>query len=150
MTINQDKTLRLQCGKTILPRIRVVLSRPLFEEDHYASILSADNQKELAIVHNLKALSKKSREALEYSKLRRYLTSKILRVRSLAHQFGSVYWDVDTNKGRREFVIRGVSEHVRWLSYSHLLITDVDGNRFEIEDQYALDRKSQSLVDLIL
>ena len=146
---NPDGTLRLCYGAKTLDRVTVVLCRPLFSPDQCAVVFS-EKWQELGIIKNLQRLSRTSRRVLDLAKKRYYLTHRILKVKSISHQFGAVYWEVETDKGYRECVIKGVSEHVRWLSDYRLLIKDVDGNRFEITDLRVLDRKSQNLIDLIL
>ena len=147
---NSDGYLTISApgGKT-LKKVRVVLGRPLFEPGSFASVLS-EKGKEVAMIRDLSRLSKENRRILDRSENEYYLTSRILKVYSLSHQFGAACWDVETDKGRREFVTRGVSEHIRWLDEDRMLIADVDGNRFEIPDLSAMDSKSQSLIHLIL
>ena len=128
---------------------RVLLCLPLTKPGQLAMLETKDG-KELALLTNMDGLNEASKAAFEASLRRRVLTARILKVHSLAHQFGAIYWSVDTDRGPREFVLKGVTEHVRWLSDSRLLITDVDGNRFEITDLGKLDSASQEHVDLVL
>jgi hypothetical protein len=72
---------------------------------------------------------------------RRYFTPQITRVHSLKDEYGILYWDVDTTRGRREFVVRDVRENIREFAGGRMLITDVDGNYFEIADVDALPGK---------
>ena len=60
------------------------------------------------------------------------------------------YWDVQTNRGRREFVVKNASENAQWPSERHLLLIDVDGNRFEVADLQALDKKSLGFIEQVL
>ncbi len=149
ITANPDGTMTLKGGGRTWKKVRVRLGRPLFRPDEFAAALE-DGQGESALLVNLPALEAKSKAALETHRLRHNLTCKILKVNSLAHQFGSAFWDVETEKGPRQFVIRGTSEHVRWLSDDRLLITDVHHNRFEVPSITGLDRRSQGLISLIL
>ncbi len=63
---------------------------------------------------------------------------------------GTSYWEVETDRGQREFVVQNVAENARWLSENRLLLIDVDGNRFEIPRLDQLDKKSSSLVGQVL
>lgn len=146
---NPDGTLTLKAGARTWKKVRVRLGRPLYRPSEFAVALE-DHKGESAMVVNLVTLDKKSRDLLEAHRLRHNLTTKILRVDSLHHQFGSSFWDVETEKGHRQFVIRGTTEHVRWLDDDRMLITDVQGNRFEIPSLNSLDRRSQNLISLIL
>jgi hypothetical protein len=81
---------------------------------------------------------------------RRYLTSRVRRLVSLKQEFGVTYWEVETDRGLRDFVVRDLQENCVWLSDTHLLLVDVDGSRFEIPDRLLLDERSQQLLDAIL
>jgi hypothetical protein len=128
--------------------VRVVLFSPLTDPEGFASVLAEG--KEVAVLRGLKRLSPASRKALELGKKEHYLTPKITKVLGLEYQFGAVYWKVVTDRGPREFVMKGIAQHVRWLTEKRLLLTDVDGNRFELPDLEALDASSRDWVDLVL
>ena len=57
---------------------------------------------------------------------------------------------VETDRGPREFVTQSVQENTLWFSANHLLLIDVDGNRFEIPDVEALDARSLTIINAIL
>ena len=81
---------------------------------------------------------------------KRYLTSYVERINHLRNEYGVSYWDVDTDRGQREFVAKNVAENAQWLGEGRLFLVDVDGNRFEIPNVQALDRRSQSFIELVL
>jgi hypothetical protein len=99
---------------------------------------------------DLERLGSESRQAVERELQRRYLTSRIRRLVTLRQEFGVTYWEVDTERGVRDFVVRDLQETCVWLSETHLLLIDVDGSRFEIPDRRLLDEPSQRLLDLVL
>ena len=147
--LGRDGALNARIKSKRHDNARVALCRPLTAPAEQAVVYSAEG-KELALIPRLSALDKNSRQALTAHLRRRTLTAAITRVKDLAQQFGAIYWDVETDRGPREFVLKGVTEHVRFLSEKRMLITDVDGNRFEIKDLSALDKASQDLIDLVL
>ena len=79
-----------------------------------------------------------------------YLTSTIQNVLSVRNEFGTSYWEVETDRGQREFVVQNVAENAQWLGDHRLLIIDVDGNRFEIPRLDELDKKSLGMVEQVL
>jgi hypothetical protein len=81
---------------------------------------------------------------------RRYLTSTIESIKSVRNEFGTSYWEVETNRGEREFVVQNAAENAQWLGEHRLLLVDVDGNRFEIPALNQLDTKSMGLVEMVL
>ena len=110
----------------------------------------SEKGKELGLIFRLDNMPAASRKVLAEAQTAYNLTCRILKIVSLTHQFGAAFWEVDTDKGRREFVIRGTTEHIRWLNDDRMLITDVNGTRFEIRSLIALDSKSQTQIHLLL
>ena len=78
---------------------------------------------------------------------RRYLNGVVIKVLQATTEFGATYWTVETDRGRKEFVTQSLQENAQWLGPTHLLLVDVDGNRFEIPDIEALDEDSRRRVD---
>ncbi len=91
-----------------------------------------------------------SREAVRTELHRRYLTATVRQIVHARVEFGATYWTVETDRGTRDFVTQNLQENAIWLSDTHLLLLDVDGNRFEITDVSALDTQSRHFVRTIL
>src|SRR5690606_41613021 len=70
-------------------------------------------------------------------------TPVIRRIESVKEEFGYWYWTVETDAGPRRFTVREVQHNVVRLSPEHVLIIDLDGNRYDIPDTG--DRKSTRL-----
>jgi hypothetical protein len=149
LSSNGDGTLKLRHQGHTWPHVRAILLKPLTEPEGHATVQDLKG-KEVGLLRNLGLMDPASRAALDEAKRLHYLTSPVLKIHDIAYRFGAVFWDVETGRGRREFVIQGTTEHVRWLSDTRLLITDVDGNRFEIVDRSLLDKKSRGMLDLVL
>lgn len=105
---------------------------------------------EILTVPKMEDLPAESRPVAEEELRRRYLTARVEVILSVRTEFGVTYWNVRTDRGERDFVVQSVSESCAWLSDSHILITDVDGNRFEILDINALDTMSRAQLDTAL
>jgi hypothetical protein len=80
----------------------------------------------------------------------RYLTAEVSKISSARQEFGATYWHVDTDRGPRDFVTQNLQENALWFSDTHLLLLDVDGNRFEISDTSTLDDRSRQLLHSIV
>ena len=65
---------------------------------------------------------------------------------SVKEEFGTVYWKVDTDRGEKEIIVRNLRDNLQELSSSRIIITDVDGNRFEFPDVNKLDSKNLSII----
>ncbi len=110
---------------------------PISRRHDYISIADMEGA-EVGIIQSLRKLQKGMRRIVLEEIRRRYFVPQITYVHSLKDEFGILYWDVDTTRGRREFVVREVRENVREFAGGRLQITDVDGNYFEIANIDAL------------
>lgn len=142
--------LRLTVGEelsyhTVKPAWAAPLSRP----NTYLALLDGKG-KEIVTLPDPQALPPASLEAALTELRRRYLTATVTRVMHARQEFGAAYWTVETDRGTREFVTQNLQENAIWLSDVHLLLLDVDGNRFEITDTHALDPASRHFLELML
>jgi len=129
--------------------VRVVRAAPLSHPGRYITFLD-EKGRELYTVDRLDDLPPSERQLVEEELANYYLGNTIQRVNELESEFGIAYWDVETPRGRRDFVVQDVQSSITWLSPTRLLIVDVDGNRFEIPDLRSLDPQSQKLLEMTL
>lgn len=130
-------------------KVKVVRAAPLSHPTRYICLLDAKDE-EICMIDDLNSLNREMRALIEEELDRRYLTATIQRVNAVRNEYGTSYWDVQTDRGPREFVVQNVSENAQWLGDHRLLITDVDGNRFEIPHLDALDKKSLAAVEQVV
>lgn len=140
--------LSMILGDTSYPRVSVSRAFPLSYPMRYLSVRDKES-KEIGIISEMNAFPQEIQEMLLEELERRYFTPRISLVYSLKDEFGYTYWDVETDRGRRKFTAKG-SESVISLSEGHVIVIDVDGNRFEIEDYRRLDAKSFRLIDVLI
>ena len=136
-------------GRDPVSNIRVVRAAPLSHPSRYITFLD-EKGRELCTVDRLDDLTPPTRRLVEEELASYYLGSTIQCINELESEFGIAYWDVETSRGRRDFVVKDVQSSITWLSPTRLLIVDVDGNRFEIPDLRALDQRSQELLEMTL
>lgn len=136
-------------GERSFLKVKVIRAFPLSNRDRYIGFMDEKNE-EIGMIRDPEALDEDSRRIAQEELDRRYLGSVVRRIYSLRSEFGTSYWDVDTNRGRREFVVQSAQENVIRLGARHLAFVDVDGNRFEIPDVPRLDEKSQGLLETVL
>lgn len=130
-------------------KVRVVCAAPLSQPDRYICFLDEKNEV-ICTVDDPIDLDEVSQRLIKEELEQRYMTAIIKRVDSLKSEFGVSYWEVQTNRGNREFVVRNVSENAQWITDRRLLLLDVDGNRFEISNLEVLDKKSRGLIEMVL
>ena len=139
--------LRLTVGeeKSYLT-VKPVWAAPLSHPDTYLSLLDGKGE-EIVTLPDPRVLPEASHVAVQEEIARRYLTATIEVVTEARCEFGATYWHVETSRGPRDFVTQSLSENVQWLTPTHVLLTDVDGNRFELKDVTKLDAVSRQLVE---
>jgi hypothetical protein len=117
---------------------------PFSSKADYVSFMDEDEH-EVALVTNPDELDKRSRRALEKALGHMYYTARIQRVDELEETMGVTHWKVMTDRGYAAFEVVD-RRHIRRLPGGRLIIVDVDGNRFEIENLNELDERSQVLI----
>ena len=130
----EDGTPRVELeGDRSYLEFRAARLFPITRRLEYISICDGGGD-EIGVLRRLRDLPKGMRRIVLEELRRRYFTPEITHVHSLKDEFGILYWDVETTRGRREFVVREVRESVREFGDGRMVITDVDGNCFEIPD----------------
>lgn len=131
------------------PTVKPVWSSPLTLPDRYLSLLNAKGE-EIVMIDSLDQIDNASREAIDRELRLRYLTCNVTEVLKANFEYGATYWLVQTDRGQREFVTQHLQENAIWFSDTHLLLLDVDGNRFEITDTNGLSAHGRKLISSIL
>ena len=140
LTVGDEKSYH-----TVKPAWAAPLSRP----GQYLALLDGKGN-EIVTLPDPAALPPDSLAAAQEELRRRYLTATVRAVTHAKQEFGATYWSVQTDRGDRDFVTQNLQENAVWLSATHLLLLDVDGNRFEITDTRQLDPASQRYIETIL
>lgn len=121
---------------------------PLSDPGHYICIVDA-NGEEIAMIKDPSELDGETRRILYDELDRTCRTVVIWRINSARIESGVGYLDVETDRGRREFTLQDMHETVRRLG-RRLLLHDVNGDRFDVPDVGALDKRSAKLIEGIL
>jgi Domain of unknown function (DUF1854) len=125
--------------------VQVVRAAPLSQPSRYICFLDSNDQ-EIFTLQDLCDLDLEDRLLVEEELRVRYISSVIHRVIALRREGGTLYWETETDRGLREFVVQSSDESVRWLGERRLLLIDVDGNRLTVPDISALDRTSARIL----
>jgi len=130
---------------------RFMRSHPLTDPDRYLSLRTPPpKSKEVGLLRNWRRLDRESRRLVEEGLERRYLHPRVKRIVSLMDYGGLQFCILETDRGTREITLRDVRDNVIYLGASRILITDAEGNRYDIVDVNALDRRSRMLLAEIL
>jgi ABC-type multidrug transport system ATPase subunit len=105
---------------------------------------SALEHQEIGVVRRLHELDAESLNAVELELSKRYFIHYIKRILDIKEEMGFLMWEVETDKGRMEFLMK------RWERSAVVegpgngrIVLDLDMNRYEIEDLDLLDDESR-------
>ena len=132
-------------GERSWTKISPARTFPLSDPEHYIGFLDGGG-KDIGMLYDPSQLDHDSRRVVEEEVERRYFVPVIDRVISVKEEFGAVYWNVETDRGEKEIVVRNLRDNMQELSATRIIITDVDGNRYEIPDVTKMDNKSQGII----
>lgn len=141
-TRSEVGTARLEIRNDVC-HLRVVLRRlmPLSNPEGYISI-AADEDTEVGILVNPSELESESLKILLEELDKRYFTPTIQKIYRVKEQFGIHEWEVQTERGRITFSVRGLNQNIKQVPPARLFVTDVRGNRYDIPDYRELDTQS--------
>lgn len=141
-TRSQVGTARLEIQNEAC-HLRVIARRlmPLSHPEKYIS-LAADEETEIGILVNPSELKPESLIILNQELNKRYFTPTIQKIYRVKEQFGVHEWEVETERGRITFLVRGLNQNIKQMPPARLFITDVRGNRYDIPDYRELDAQS--------
>lgn len=126
-------------------KVSVARAFPLSNPDHYLGFLDGAG-KDIGLLHDPALLDPDSRRIVDEELEKRYFVPIVERVITVKEEFGTIYWSVETDRGEKEVIVRNLRDNLQDLGSSRVIITDVDGNRFEFSDITKLDSKSQGIL----
>ena len=129
--------------------VKVVRAFPLSVPDGYVAFLDGKD-KVIGMITSPATLDHGSQACVREELKHRYFTPTIQRFLSLREEYGAIYCTVETDHGPRDFVARGIRDTLEDLGNGQLLFSDVDGNRYRIEDWRRLDAKSRRMLELVI
>ena len=115
----------------------------------FISVLD-DEQNEIGMIRDLSVFAGETLELLKNELSRRYYAPIIKRIQSVKERYGFSYWRVTTEEGNVNFTLHDTFRSIIRAGEHRLIFMDVNGNRFEIPDTTALDRKSYKKIELYL
>lgn len=128
--------------------VRPVWASPVQNPGKYLAFVDGRDNEILMVTEPEKELSPENWAVAKQDLDRRYLNGFIKEIKEAKTVFGYTYWTVVTDRGERDFVTVSLQENAQWMSETHLILQDVDGNRFEISDTTKLDPESRYRLDM--
>ena len=139
--------LTLKDEKTVL-RVKAKRSFPFSFPTKYISLRDG-NDEEIGIIADLSRLSKQYRRWIEDDLEIRYFTPRVKAIKLIRHRFGGVEWHVDTDCGFKRLITKGIHDTMTEIEPGRYVITDVDGNRYEVFTE-EIDQSSREKLDRLI
>lgn len=139
-------------GEVTLIEPRFLRVHPLSDPERYLSIREHDpgQGKEHGLLRNWQRLDPESFAIVKAELERRYLHPVLLQILSARDYGGVAVCEIETDRGWREITLRDIRDNVVYLKGGRILITDAEGNRYDIPDSSKLDPRSAQLLARIL
>lgn len=122
---------------------------PFETPDEYISVLNRDGR-EYALIRDVNGFSAEAQAIIRAELDRKYLCPVISTIKSLKEKLGYSYWKVVTDRGETEFTVHDTYRNIARVGGGMLIVTDVDGNRYRIDDYEKLDRSSYKRIELYI
>lgn len=143
--------LALKFGDKEYERVGVYLTFPLTNPEEFISIRETDEKaKEIGVIRSLKDMKKDVQEMVQEQIRLRYFLPVIRKVMDVKDEYGYAYWHVMTDFGVCRFTTHMGGDAVINIGGSRYQITDIDGNRYELPDLYALTVMERKKLDLFI
>ena len=126
---------------------RVILTRalPLNFPDDYICVTDAEKN-ELGIIEHISEFPEEQRKAVNSELSQRYYCPVVDEIISVKDKMGNFYFDVKIGDFKKSFTVKDVSRSIRQVGNS-VYLTDIDGNRFKIEDYEKIPPKSRRKIE---
>jgi len=133
------------------PHIVLRRSLPIKEPMKYISVADHEN-KEIGIIRAVEDLKEDQRNIVTNELDNRYYAPNVLEILSVKDKLGYIYIEMRVqNKNSKAYTkncaVKDVNRNIRMLSDISLIIFDVDGNRYIVEDLMKLDKYSIKQLD---
>jgi len=130
---------------------RVFLHRafPFDHPEAFISVQDADKN-ELGMISELSVFPEETAALLRGELARKYYAPVLRSIISLRDRYGYAYCTARTDTGEISFTLRDASRSILKVDEHRVVITDIDGNRYDIPDIEALDRGSYKKIELYL
>jgi hypothetical protein len=140
--------LEIVLGEQVYAGIFAVLALPATMPRQLVCLWYTDaesQEHEVGIVRDLGDWPDKERSLLEQAIQRRYFIRRVIAIDAIRLKYGLLTFRVQTDRGPAEFLMRDNHSQAQDHGPRGKILTDVDDNRFLIEDVEALPHRQQAL-----
>lgn len=143
----EGQMLSVHVDEEVHPAVFLHCSFPHKDKRIFISVRTNEN-KEIGMIRTLDEFPNDVVSLLEKHIQIRYFAPDITRIDKIREEFGYSYWETETTSGYCYFTVRMGRGNVIAVTDKKVLITDVDGNRFIIQDVSKLTEKEYRMLEL--
>lgn len=156
--LNPDQTIFMRSSGGMLTmahkgtsysEVHLYRAFPLSKWSEYISVRTPKGD-EIGILAELAALDEASRGEVERELLHSYMVPEVTGIDKIKENPGMWVWHVQTTMGPAYISMPNLHEHVQTIAPGRLLLSNQDGDRWEIPDLQALDKHSQKQMSNIM
>jgi len=129
-------------------RIKTRRIFPFTYPTKYVSVRDLSDE-EIGIISDLASLSPEYRRWIEDDIDMRYFTPRVKTIKTIKRRWGGFEWYVITDHGAKKVITKGVHDTMSEVQPGRYIITDVDGNRYELYSQ-KLDDASREILERLV
>jgi len=104
-------------------KVHAVRAFPLTNLNEFIGLTDAIAGHEIGVLRNIRDLDPDARRLVQEQINKRYFIPKIFRITEARREFGTVYWDVETDRGSRKFIMRGIRDSIHEIEPGRYLTT---------------------------
>ena len=114
------------------------------------STTSLGELKEIGIISNISVFDEAQQQYIAEELGRKYFIPIIETINAVKEKYGFSYWEVKSDIGKIKFTVHDAYRNILKITDDRIMVTDVNGNRYEITSLDKLDRKSFRRIELFL
>ena len=130
---------------------RIFLHRA-FPFDHPESYISVQDKdkNEIGMIADLSVFPAETADLMRRELRRKYYAPVLTAIRSIRDKYGYAYCTAETAEGEITFTLKDAARSIVRVDGNRVIITDADGNRYDIPDITKIDRRSYKKIELYL
>jgi hypothetical protein len=125
--------------------VSILRAFPLSEPNRFLSVRDGAHE-EVGLIADPAQLSVENRKLVEEYLERHYIVPVVTRIVAAKERFGTVDWTIETDRGVCRFTTRNLRESTQRPAPGRIILSDVDGNRYDIQNVDDLSLESRELL----
>ncbi len=129
-----------------IKKLRLKRLFPMTGGNAYIRMVNAEG-KEAGIIKNLNELKPESRQHALNALNHFYIIPSIIEITGLHDAHGSLFWEVETDRGKRKFTVASRNRDITLFPSGKMIVRDTDDNQYEIADYKSMSAASRKLLE---